>query len=307
MSVLFKTLSHAHVSASPASGVGELLADVLVDSLIDSLKMLPFLFLAYLAIEYLEHKKSHTVESLLAKGGRFGFVPGAFLGIIPQCGFSAMAANFYASRVITLGTLLAVFISTSDEAIPIMLAHPESYGKMMLLLGIKLVYALMVGFVFDILLSKVIPDRIKGGYDGHVEEVSCHRDDAHEGVLVAAVKHTINIFATVFLFTFLFGLLVAWLGESQLSAMLALPGPLQPMVAALFGMIPNCASSILLTQLYLNGTISFGSIVAGLSANAGIGMTILFKNNKSKKQNFFILLLVYLLGILPGMILHLAL
>lgn len=297
--LLFHTHDHTHET------VGEALSHVLLDSVVDVAKMLPFLFVAYLIIEYLEHKQGDTIQRWLARGGRFGFVPGALLGVVPQCGFSAMAANFYSSRVITLGTLLAVFLSTSDEAIPIMLAQPDSYGAMLKLIGAKLVYALLVGFILDILLARFIPASLRGGYKGKAEEVDCHDHNEKDSVLLAAAKHTANILIWLFAFTFLFGLLVEWVGQSRITDFLTALGPIQPVVAGLFGLVPNCASSVLLTQLFLSGSISFGSVLAGLCTNAGVGLVVLFKTNKSLKQNLFILGLLYLLGTAFGLVVHL--
>ena len=149
--------------------MADIIVDVALDALIDSAKMLPFLFLAYLLIEYIEHRHSKSIEAALAGGGKFGFVPGAALGLFPQCGFSAMAANLYASKVITLGTLIAVFISTSDEAIPLLIASPERWGSLAAILVAKLIIAIFAGFLIDIVFSKVLPQRLRGGYEGHAE------------------------------------------------------------------------------------------------------------------------------------------
>lgn len=297
---------HAH--DAPA----EMILHAFTHALEDSLKMLPFLFAAYLVIELIEHRGGKVIERGLARGGRWGFVPGALLGLIPQCGFSAMAANFYGSRVITLGTLLAVFIATSDEAIPIMLAQPDSWPAMGRLILAKLIFALVVGFVIDVVLRRAIPRSLRGGYGGSIKEVDCHSSDCHDHdddkgwghLLLEVVKHTLNIFVIVLIFTFAFGLLVEGLGEDRISEFLASLGFLQPVVAGLFGLIPNCASSVLLTQLYLADSISFGSVLAGLSTNAGIGLTVLFRANKSLKQNLFILALLYVLGTAVGIIVH---
>lgn len=283
--------------------------ELLLDSVVDTVKMLPFLFAAYLIIEWLERKKSDSIEGVLAKGGRFGFVPGAFLGLLPQCGFSAAAANFYASRVISLGTLMAVFLATSDEAIPVMLGQPGSWPSMAKLLGFKLAYALLVGFLLDVALRRFIPQSMRG-YGADKISLSDgtggeHKHEEEGGILVSALKHTAVIFVTIFAFTFVFGLLVVWLGEENISGFLAQLGFFQPLVAALFGLIPNCASSVLLTQLYLSGGITFGSVLAGLSANAGIGFTVLFRANKNLKQNLFITGLMVGLGTLLGLVVQL--
>ncbi len=279
--------------------------DVMLDALLDSLRVLPFLFAAYLLIEYLERKKSASVENWLKAGGKWGFVPGALLGLLPQCGFAAMAADFYACGVVSLGTLMAVFMATSDEALPLMIANPESYPYMLLLLAVKLVYALLVGLVLDVLLRRFIPVRLRGGYVPGNSAVACHHHEEEDGILLAAVKHTAGIFFTVLVFNAMFGFLVAWLGYDNVAAFLSRLGPFQPAVAGAFGLIPNCAATVTLTQLFLSGSIRFSSLLAGLCTNAGIGLTVLFRANKSVRQNLFILLLLYILGTLPGQVLYL--
>ena len=168
--------------------------DIFLDALKDSVKLLPFLFAAYLAIEYIEHRHSERVERVLAGGGRFGFVPGAVLGLVPQCGFSAMAANLYASRVITLGTLMAVFLATSDEAVPLLLASPEHWRQMIGLLAIKLIVALAAGFLLDFVCKGILPYAMRGGYAGSAADVDCHEHEDEDGVWKAALKHTLHIF-----------------------------------------------------------------------------------------------------------------
>ena len=158
----------------------ELFLDVLGESLVDTAKMLPFLFLAYLLIEYIEHRHGERIEALLAGGGRWGAVPGALLGCVPQCGFSAIASNFYASRVITLGTLMAVYLATSDEAIPLLVSMPAYWDKLVVLMAIKVVYAVIVGFVLDFVLRGILPKGLRGGYTGHADEVDCHEEHNDE-------------------------------------------------------------------------------------------------------------------------------
>ncbi len=158
----------------------ELFLDVLSETLVDTAKMLPFLFLAYLFIEYVETRHGERIETLLAGGGRWGAVPGAVLGCVPQCGFSAIASNFYASRVITLGTLMAVYLSTSDEAIPLLVSMPAYWDKLILLMVIKVVYAVFVGFLLDFVLRKALPRSLRGGYTGHADEVDCHEEHSDE-------------------------------------------------------------------------------------------------------------------------------
>ena len=267
----------------------ELFLDVLGETLVDTAKMLPFLFLAYLLIEYIEHRHGERIEALLAGGGRWGAVPGAVLGCVPQCGFSAIASNFYASRVITLGTLMAVYLATSDEAIPLLVSMPAYWDKLAVLMVIKVLYAIVVGFVLDFVLRGVLPKGLRGGYTGHAGEVDCHEQhEAQQGILRAALAHTLNIFLWVFGFSLAIGFVMEWVGAEAFTGFLAAMGPLQPVFAALIGLVPNCAASILLTQLYLSGSITFSAAVAGLASGAGVGLVVLFKANPSVKQNLFI-------------------
>ncbi|MEG1873460.1 MAG: putative manganese transporter, partial [Ruthenibacterium sp.] len=177
-----------------------MLFDIFIEAVLDSIKMLPFLFLAYLLIEYIEHRHSDGIEHALARGGHLGFVPGALLGLVPQCGFSAMASNLYASKVITLGTLLAVFLSTSDEAIPLLLASPNAWRSLLPLLCIKIIVALVAGFLIDFVFARLLPPAVRGGYAGTGSDaVDCHEHVESDGIFVAACKHTLHIFLFIFL------------------------------------------------------------------------------------------------------------
>jgi hypothetical protein len=283
----------------------ELFLDVFGEALVDTARMLPFLFLAYLFIEYVERRHGERIERLLAGGGRWGAVPGAVLGCVPQCGFSAIASNFYSSRVITLGTLMAVFLATSDEAVPLLVAVPEYWGKLGLLLVIKVLYALAVGFLLDFVLRGLLPRSLRGGYTGRAAEVDCHEEHSDEGgaeapLWRAALRHTLEIFVFIFAFSLLFGWLVELVGHETFAAVLGRLGFFQPMVTALVGLIPNCAASVLLTQLYLEGVLRFSSLVAGLATGAGVGMAVLWRTNPSWKQNLFITGLLWAAGAALG-------
>ena len=271
----------------------------------DSVRMLPFLFAAYWFIEYIEHRHSAGLERVLAGGGRFGLVPAAALGLVPQCGFSAMAANLYGSKVITLGTLLAVFIATSDEAIPILIAMPDKWDSMFLLIGWKLIVALAAGVCIDVLFKRFIPASVRGGYAGSMNEVDCHDHEEQDSILVAAVKHTLHIFLYIQIFNFVMGLAVEWIGEDAISALLAQAGMFQPVAAGLLGLVPNCAASVLITQLYAAGSLSLGGAVPGLSTSAGVGLAVLFRTNRSAKQNVFITALLYMIGTVAGLFIQL--
>ena len=279
--------------------------DVFLDALIDSLKTLPFLFAAYFLIEYLEHRASSKMERGLQKLGKFGPIGGALLGVVPQCGFSAIASNFYASRVITLGTLMAVYLATSDEAIPLLVSMPAYWDKLVVLMVIKVVYAVIVGFVLDFVLRGILPKGLRGGYTGHADEVDCHEEhNDEEGnerpIWQAALRHTLEIFVFIFAFSLVFGLIVEGVGEDVFADLLGQMGFFQPVVAALVGLIPNCAASVLLTQLYVEGALRFSSLVAGLCTGAGVGLAVLWRANPSWKQNLFITGLTWAAGAFVG-------
>lgn len=281
------------------------LLHLLEHSFLDCLKMLPFLFLAYLLIEYVESYQSARLQKLLAGNGRWGFAVGGMLGLVPQCGFSAMAANLYAGRVITPGTLLAVFIATSDEALPLLIAGGD-WRTLGLLIGGKLVLALGCGFVLD----RVIALRRGGwgGFSGRQEDVYCGEEHESEGnIFAAALRHTAQVFALVFVLTLAFGGLMELAGEEWLAAALARVGVLQVPLAALVGFIPNCAVSVLLMQLYTGGLLSFGAMFAGLCSGAGVGLIVLWRTNPSKKGNLKLMGVLYLCAVAGGYLASLVL
>jgi hypothetical protein len=283
----------------------EILIHSVVHSLEDSLPMLPFLYLAYLLIEWLERHHGQKIEQALAGGGRWGFVPGALLGCVPQCGFSAVASNLYASRVITPGTVLAVFLATSDEAVPLLAAAPGTWTALLVVLGLKVVIAIVAGFVLDVPLRRFLPKSLYGGYAGHADEVDCHEEhEESSGIWLSALRHTLEIFVFIVAFSFVITLVFELLGEQTVAGLFADLGVFQPMVAALFGLVPNCISSVLLTQLYLEGVISFGSLFGGLCAAAGVGMAVLWKVNPSFKQNLFLTGFLWAVGAVCGILLQ---
>lgn len=283
----------------------EILLHSVIHALEDSVRMLPFLYLAYLLIEWLERHHGQRIENALAGGGRWGFAPGALLGCVPQCGFSAVASNLYASRVITPGTLLAVFIATSDEAIPLLAAEPGQWASLLVLLVLKVLFAMVAGFVLDVPLRRFLPKSLYGGYSGSAEEIDCHEEhEPHSGIWLAALRHTLEIFAFILIFSFAIGLVFELVGEDTVAGVFTGLGIFQPMVAALLGLVPNCVSSVLLTQLYVEGIISFGSLFGGLCAGAGIGLAVLWRVNRSVKQNLFMTGLLWAVGAVCGIVLQ---
>ena len=278
--------------------------EVLLDTFLDCLKMLPFLLAAYFVIEYIERSGSEKIEKALAGGGKFGFVPGAFLGLIPQCGFSGMAANLFAGNVITLGTLIAVFISTSDEAVPLLIATPEGWKSLLLLLGLKLIAALTAGFLTDFVIMKMLPEKYRCGYIQNDTKVDCHDHDEHESLIVATLRHTGIIMISIFVILLIINLAVEYIGSERLAGFIQGTGVLQIFITPLIGMIPNCASSVLLTQMYAAGQLPFSSMFAGLCAGSGIGTLVLIRAEEDKRKVIVILGLIYAYSVIIGLILR---
>jgi len=266
----------------------------------DSIKMVPFLFVAYFIIEYIEKYSSEKMQKLMAGFGKFGPLGGAVLGCVPQCGFSAAAANFFSNKVITIGTLVAVFIATSDEAVPLLLSNPEHSGVIFKLLGVKITIAAIVGFILDFIF-KSVPDL--SGTQIHAKHADCCNYEKNGGSMIfAAAKHTLGTYIFIFAISVALGAAMEWLGEERFSAIFMANSFFQPFVAAVIGFIPNCAASVLLTQLYIEGTLSFGSVVAGLCTGAGVGLAVLFKENRPMKSNFSIMGIIYVVAVIAGLI-----
>lgn len=277
------------------------MSEVLHHAVLDTLKMLPFLFAAYLLIEYLEHRASAKITGALSKMGPLGPVGGALLGCIPQCGFSVAAANFFSGRVITIGTLIAVFISTSDEAIPIILAHPEQIKVIAPLIAFKIAMAVVAGIFTDFIYNLVRKGKEDEPFHDLCEHCHCDRD----GILKSAIHHTVHIFLFILVVNIILGAAINFVGRDTISKIMLGDSVFQPFLTALIGLIPNCAPSVILTELYINGSISFGSVLAGLSTGAGIGLAVLFRTNKHPKQNILIVSIVYFFSVLCGIIINL--
>lgn len=275
--------------------------DVLIDSILDTLKALPFLFGAYLLIEFLEHRASGKLTKALAKMGPLGPIGGAVLGCVPQCGFSVAAANFYAGRVISLGTLMAVFLATSDEALPILLSRPDQLPVLLQLIGVKLAAATVVGLLTDLVLKYFL----KPSPEKPFEELCADCDCEHEGIFKSALHHTLHITLFLFLINLLLGMALFFIGEEAISRFLLSGSVFQPLLAALIGFIPNCGASVILTELYVSGSLSFGSAVAGLCTGAGLGLAMLFKVNRRPKENFCIAGVLYVAAVVTGVVVNL--
>ncbi len=272
--------------------------DILLDAILDTVKTLPFLFGAYLLIEFLEHRASEKLTGALARLGPFGPVGGSVLGLIPQCGFSVAAANFYAGRLITPGTLVAVFLATSDEALPILISHPEALPDLLLLLGVKFLSGTVFGLLTDLVWKRLPHGETQAPFHDLCKDCDCE----HHGIFHSALVHTVRIALFLLLVNLVLGGAIHLVGEERISQVLLSGSIFQPLVAALIGFIPNCASSVILTELYLSGSLSFGAVVAGLCTGAGLGLAVLFKYNHHQKENLFLVVALYVAAVVTGLV-----
>ncbi len=262
---------------------------------------LPFLFGAYLLIEFIEHRHAEKFAAWLSKFGKAGAAVGALLGIVPQCGFSVVAANLYSNRIITAGTMLAVFISTSDEAIPVLLSNPGNAGKILPLIGAKLVLAIVAGFMVDRFgLFNITKEEIEAVEEEHSH---CHIE-GHNGLLKSTVLHTLSTFAFIFVVMFVMELCIDTIGEEAFASFIASESFFQPFVAGIVGLIPNCASSIIIAQLYAEGAITFGAAFAGLSVGAGTGLLVLFRNDVDKIECLRLTGFLFIVSVAVGTVLQ---
>lgn len=277
--------------------------NVILDTLVDSIKLLPFLLVTYLIMEYIEHKTGEKAKNVIQKSGKFGPLFGSILGNFPQCGFSAAAANLYAGKIITLGTLIAIFLSTSDEMLPVLISEAAPITTILQILAIKLAIGMIAGFIIDAIgqVSKKKKQESVEDEIGHIcEHEHCHCEEG--GIFKSAIQHTLHIFFFILLISFFINSIIYWIGEENLANLILNMPIIGPVIAGLVGLIPNCAGSVILTQLYLGQVISFGAMIGGLLVGSGIGILILFRVNKNRKENFKILALLYGIGVVSGII-----
>lgn len=283
--------------------------EIIEETLIDAIKLLPFLFITYLIMEYIEHKMGEKSKNTIKKSGKFGPIIGSILGIFPQCGFSVSATNLYAGRVITLGTLIAVYLSTSDEMLPILISEAVSPTVILKILGIKLVIGMIAGIIIDLVINIVNKNKVKEENEkdneiGHIcEEGHCHCNE--KGIFRSAVSHTLNILLFIILFSFVINIIVHFVGEDTISSWILNKPVIGPMITSLIGLIPNCAASVIITNMYLEKVISLGSMIAGLLTGAGVGLAVLFKTNNKLKENIGIVALLYVVGTISGILIEL--
>ncbi len=327
----------------------DLFLDVLQDSVLDTLKLIPFLLVTYLAMEALEHAAGNKVRAIVERAGHSGPVVGSLLGALPQCGFSAMAATLFAGRVVTAGTLVAVILSTSDEMIPVFVAHQEDPSRLGSIILVKVVLGIVAGLGLDAVLrashntgdgnvhihelcerehchceDEDLDEGLGGeccGGCGHACEPQGHDDhgcghDGHDhahdhghhhhghgvwGIVRCALVHTVQVTAFIFLVTLVFGLVIEGMGEETIAALLTNHPVRATFVSALVGLIPNCGASVVISELFLDGTLATGPMIAGLLSSGGVGLLVLWRTNDNPRENLLITLLVYVAAVVAGL------
>lgn len=284
-----------------------MLIEVIADTLADALKLLPFLFVTYVIMEYIEHKAGDKAEAAVQRAGSFGPLIGGVLGIVPQCGFSAAAANLYAGRIITLGTLVSIFLSTSDEMLPIFLSEHVPVITILRILAVKAAVGILAGTVIDLVVKK----KQHGSHEHEhlkIDEM-CDHQHCHCGerkIWKSACSHTMQIILFILAVSFVLNLVIATAGEESLASFLNSVPVLSCVLAGMIGLIPNCAASVVLTQLYLEGMLSAGAMTAGLLVGAGVGLLVLFKVNEDIKENIKITALLFGIGVAAGILIETA-
>jgi len=284
--------------------------EVIEETLIDSIKILPFLFITYLLMEYIEHKTSEKANKVIKGSGKIGPLIGSILGALPQCGISSAAANLYSARIITLGTLYAVFLSTSDEMLPVLISENAPIQLIFKILGLKVLIGIIFGFIVDFSLRLFRKNKKEKNSEESADEVighMCEHDhcDCENGILKSTIKHTLSTFFFILVITFIINVVIFLIGEENVKNFIANIPVVGLLVSGLFGLIPNCAGSVIITELFLADMLSFGSMMGGLLVGSGVGILMLYKNNKHLKENILITIVLYLIGILSGFILDL--
>lgn len=273
--------------------------EVIKETLIDSLKILPFLFFVFLIMEFIEHKFSDKRKILIEKSGKFGPLLGGLLGGIPQCGFSVAMTNLYATRIVSMGTLVAIYLSTTDEMIPILLTNGVPLVEILKLVGIQMLIAIIFGFIIDIFVRRKNKESIKDFCD--LENCDCE----HDGIFKSSMRHSLNIFMFILIITFIINAVMFYIGDDFLSNLFLKGSIFSPLIASTIGLIPNCVSSVMLTKLYLSGAISYGSVISGLLMGSGVSYLVLFRVNKNLKENISIVGIIYVISFISGIIIDL--
>ena len=274
---------------------------IIEHALIDSVKLFPFLFITYLIMEYIEHRVSKKSKETIKKSGKWGPLFGSAIGIFPQCGFSVSATNLYAGRVITIGTLIAVYLSTSDEMLPIFISEAVPISTIVKILLTKFVIGMAAGFLIDFIFRKTNREE-----EENIKDI-CEKEhcDCEHGIFKSALKHSINIFIFILIISILINIGIHFIGEERISNFIQSNPILGPAIAGIIGLIPNCAASVILTKLYLSHLITAATMISGLLVSAGVGLAVLFRINKHLKENIKIVALLYFISVVSGVIIQL--
>lgn len=271
---------------------------------LDSVKLIPFLFITYLAMEWLEHKTGMRAQAAIRRAGRTGPFIGGILGVFPQCGFSAAASNLYAGGLLTAGTLTAVFLSTSDEMLPIFISEAVPALSIIKILAVKVLLGVVSGFLLDFLYHGILKKEIR--YKNIHNMCESEHCGCEESIWKSSLVHTVRIFLFILVVTLVLTAVIEGIGEDRISEIVSGMPVAGEVIAGLVGLIPNCASSVVISQLYVEGVIGAGPMMTGLLANAGVGMLILFRTNKKHwKQNTGILAYVYIISVVWGLMIEL--
>lgn len=274
--------------------------DIILDGIVDTLKILPYLLITFILLEFIEHKLNHKNKDILSNNKKYGVFVGSILGALPQCGFSSMASNLFSSRVITIGTLVAVFLSTSDEMLPIMISEHTDILLLLKIIGFKVVVGIIVGLIVDLIFKKQEEHE-------HIHEM-CEEDHCEcekDGIILSSIKHTLKIGLFILLANLIINIVIYKIGENNISNVLLHKNIFTYFIASLVGLIPNCASSVIMTELYLSKLITVGNLLSGLLTGSGLGILLLFKTNKNLKENMLILSIIYFTGVIVGIIVDL--
>lgn len=273
--------------------------DIIIDTLIDGIKLIPFLFIAFLIIELLEHKLSKKNRKLISKTGKLGPIFGSILGAFPQCGFSCLATNLYVTRIVSLGTLISIYLSTSDEMLPVLLSQKAPVKVILFAIIIKVIIGMISGIIIDFILRKKEKNI-------EIDNEICNEENCHckDHLLVSVLKHTLSITLFIMLISFILNILIDYTGIFDENNIIA-NNPFTVFITSLIGLVPNCASSVMITTLYAKGVIDFSALISGLLTGSGVAIIILFKSNKNIKENIIILSLVYFIGVISGLLIQL--
>ena len=270
--------------------------DIIKDGVIDLLKLLPYLFITFLILEFIEHKLSSKNQKILANNKNIGPIVGGILGAFPQCGFSSMASSLFSARVITMGTLIAVFLSTSDEMLPIMISEQVSILVILKIILFKIIIGVLIGFIVDMFYRKKDNNKINELCEHD------HCDCENDGIILSSLKHTIKIGLFILIINLILNFIIFKIGDNNLEKLLLNKNIFTYFISSFIGLIPNCAGSVIITELYLKNLISIGIMLSGLLTGSGLGILLLFKTNKNIKENLLILTIIYFIGVFVGLL-----